>query len=79
MRHLEIHILSSPEELDDAYTAGLIDIWGHMLFGPICDKCSQMLLLVEHEKLFIVVDEQYSKVLCSMCLTEHLGAGILGT
>jgi RNase P subunit RPR2 len=79
MRHLEVHILSSVEELDDAYTAGLIDKWDHLFFGPFCDKCNQMLLLAKHEKLFIVVDEQSSKVLCSMCLTEHLGAGILGT
>jgi hypothetical protein len=79
MRHLEIHILSSVDELDDAYTAGLIDVWEHMLFGPTCEECNQMLLLAKHEKLFIVLDEKNSKVLCLMCLTENLEDGILGT
>lgn len=79
MRHLEVHILNSVDELDDAYIAGLVDVWEHLLFGPICDSCNQMLLLVKHEKLFIVVDEQNSKILCLTCLTESLGAGILGT
>ena len=79
MQHFEVHVLSSVDELDDAYTAGLVDVWDHLLFGPTCDDCNQMLLLAKHEKLFIVVNEQNSKVLCSMCLTDHLGADILGT
>jgi len=79
MRHLEIHTLSSAEELNLAYRAGLIDDWQQIIIHPTCDKCRQMLLLAKDEKLFIVVDEQNSQVLCSGCLTQTLGDDILGT
>ena len=78
MQHLEIHILDTEGELEDAYTAGLIDDWSHILFGPTCEACNQMLMLEKREKLFILVSEQSSKILCSVCLTESLVAGMLG-
>jgi hypothetical protein len=77
MKHFEIHALSTVEDLHSADDAGLIDSSHHLLFGVTCDDCVQMILLEKNENVFIVVDENSSKLSCTTCLTDVLLDGIL--
>ena len=79
MRHIEIHAVVAIADLELAHDAGLIDAMHHLLFGPTCDECLQMILLEKNEKLFIVIgDADVSKISCTMCLTQTILAGIVG-
>lgn len=77
MKHFEIHALSTVEDLHTADEAGLIDSLNHLLFGVTCDDCVQMILLEKNEVVFVVVDENSSKISCTTCLTDILLDGIL--